>query len=132
MSEDRRRVKALVWQGGGPFWSASGVNGVYAIAEYAGMKRPFKMEPPRHSLTEYFASFDKAKAAAQADYETCILSALVPDPPAGDVEEIARRIAGRCAECRAASQARAVFLMHALREHRARQALSSIQRGETK
>lgn len=135
MSEDtHRRVKALEWhkheRDDLERYSADPVFGQYIITWTASgceLYRGFwgsaaEAKPP------HFATVEAAKNFAQADYEARILSALVPDPPAGDVEEIARLLpyveAFRREEARAdklgreidASSARERVLVEALKE----------------
>lgn len=58
--------------------------GAYIITAYAGMAEPFKLEKRGFdgSLSTYYRHLDEAKAAAQADYERRVLSALASHEPA--------------------------------------------------
>jgi hypothetical protein len=77
------RVKPLKWsQFNGRIGAYKPFGGSYVITEYPGMKQPFALE--QHfsgSLTQYYENADDAKAAAQADYEQRILSALEEPKP---------------------------------------------------
>jgi hypothetical protein len=76
-SDDGVVVKALEWRGEYACFNASTVVGVYVITEYKGMKQPFKLECPS-ILSVHFDTLEAAKAAAQADYQRRIRSALTP------------------------------------------------------
>lgn len=86
------RVVTLEWRGTEGVWAKADAlfGATYRITEYAGMAKPFKLEtvgfvgPHGH-----YGTLDDAKAAAQADYERRILSALAE--PAGEAEPVAWR-----------------------------------------
>lgn len=88
-AEPRQAVRALEWaeQRG---YAARAVTevGIYAITHYAGMSKPFKLEGAgAANWPLYFRALPEAKAAAQADYERRILSALTAvEPTEAEVE----------------------------------------------
>jgi hypothetical protein len=69
--------------------------GRYTIVEYAGMSEPFMLE--RHgfcsAVTKFYPSLVEAKAAAQADYDRRIISALQPSPAREEAEALVKRLA---------------------------------------
>ena len=78
------RVKPLKWsQFNGRIGAYTPFGGSYVINYRAGMKQPFALEQRGFSgsLTQYYENGDDAKAAAQADYEQRILSALEEPKP---------------------------------------------------
>ena len=78
------KVRELAWREDRlSFWTATtGFVAVYGITEYAGMKEPFMLSSPMMAEFVHYATLEAAKAAAQADYEARILSALEPAPSA--------------------------------------------------
>lgn len=79
------RVKALEWDTYDHITKALCLfGGLYAIMEYKGMDHPFKLETRGwfDGVGGAFLTLGEAKAAAQADYEQRILSALSPVPEA--------------------------------------------------
>lgn len=77
------KVKPLEWNHG---YASVMFGGGYLVTYYAGMEEPAKLETRGWWDGEpngYFKTVDEAKAAAQADYERRILSALEPAAPEG-------------------------------------------------
>lgn len=75
-AEASAAVKVLEWNGG---YASTMFGGGYLITYYAGMQQPAKLETRGWwdgEGTGYFETVDAARAAAQADYERRILSAL--------------------------------------------------------
>ena len=72
-------VKALEWRGTDGVWAKAYAlfGATYRITEYAGMVKPFKLETVGFvGASGHYELINDAKAAAQADYERRILSAL--------------------------------------------------------
>jgi hypothetical protein len=78
------KVKPLEWVKVGFAFEAKTILGVYRADQCAEKARLYSLD---RSSYEWFNSRDEAKAAAQADYEQRILSALV-HPKAGDNAEV--------------------------------------------
>ena len=79
-------VKALEWEERGTdFWRAQGIDRVYEIVALAD-GRFFLTNGPR--LSDY-PTLEAAKAAAQADYEARIRSALTVQPAPGHAPDVA-------------------------------------------
>lgn len=79
-------VKALEWRGSEGVWHKADAEfgGHYRITQYVGMQKPFKLETHgwwSGSPCGHYELLDEAKAAAQADYERRILSALTHPAP---------------------------------------------------
>lgn len=80
------RVKPLRWapecpRGQRVYGRGTGFDGVeYAIVHYGGDVGDaiYRWAPPKGAWSEPFATYGEAKAAAQADYERRIMSALEP------------------------------------------------------
>lgn len=82
------RVKQLEWHRVGTREIAYALfGGSYAITEYAGMSKPYKLEKCGFdgSVSTYWDTRNEAKAAAQADYEARILAAIEPQAVAEPV-----------------------------------------------
>lgn len=86
-------VKALEWRGSEGVWAKADAlfGATYRITEYAGMAKPFKLETVGFvGPSGHYELLNEGKAAAQADYERRILSALTspaePAPATGGVE----------------------------------------------
>ena len=85
---DAPTVKPLDWQAAGRDWCAVSAVGTYYVQwddETGHWFAALENDAPDHHVIEPGdqPSLDAAKAAAQADYEIRILSALEPAPPAG-------------------------------------------------
>lgn len=79
-------VRALEWRGSEGVWHKADAEfgGHYRITQYVGMQKPYKLETHgwwSGSPCGHYEFLDEAKAAAQADYERRIMSAL-SNPPA--------------------------------------------------
>jgi len=90
------KVRALEWRGSEGIWhkADAAFGGYYRITEYSGMRKPFKLETCGWWSVEaagLYESLDGAKAAAQADYERRVLSALEPTKSEGGQEPAAYR-----------------------------------------
>jgi len=97
-------VKPLVWRkptdhpkdpdADDTLFAADGIGGVYAISTWQKVGPPYLLWWA-HDPFDWagFDSIDAAKAAAQADYETRIRSALIPSPADGAVEALAKEAA---------------------------------------
>ncbi|MFG1302662.1 hypothetical protein V5F34_00785 [Xanthobacter autotrophicus] len=77
-------VKPLEWSWEPPYSVARALGGHYAVEQWEGARGSFHFDLIGTFLTKHdgFASHDEAKAAAQADYERRILSALATPPTA--------------------------------------------------
>ncbi len=95
-------VRALEWQDhrGHTFpdtWTAKTPCGVYEIEERSASDSPaYVATGPLHVFISDRDSLEDAKAAAQADYEARIRSALIPAP---SVAEAAEPVVWRCFHC---------------------------------
>lgn len=94
-------VKPLEWRGTEGVWlkADAGFGGVYRITEYSGMQKPFKLETHgwwSGSPCGHYELLDEAKAAAQADYEQRIRSALVA--PTAQEAVVDEALVERCIE----------------------------------
>lgn len=72
-------VKALEWRGSEGVWAKADAlfGATYRITEYAGMAKPFKLETVGFvGPSGHYELLNEGKAAAQADYERRIRSAL--------------------------------------------------------
>lgn len=77
-------VKPLVWDKSyGYAGRAETAIGVYAIEHFAGQRQAFRVSLGMDRISSH-AALDTAQAAAQADYEARILSALAPVPEQND------------------------------------------------
>lgn len=74
-------VKPLAWEADDcKTWQRASApfGGQYLISQYAGMTVPVKLETRGFfTVTDYFPTLEAAQAAAQADYDARIRSALV-------------------------------------------------------
>lgn len=85
-------VKALEWRGTDGVWAKAYAlfGATYRITEYAGMVKPFKLETVGFvGASGHYELINDAKAAAQADYERRILSALSRPPSVEGGESVA-------------------------------------------
>lgn len=81
-------VKALEWREDHPaYFRAGSVAGIYAINFYAGLKHGAAQLNHNHGTAEYFDTIEEAKAAAQADFDQRIRSALASPPSPAEVSE---------------------------------------------
>ena len=77
------KIKPLHWYGEHHREYAYALfGGSYSITRYAGMAKPYQLEKRGFdgSLQQPFATLEAARAAAKADYESRILSAIEPAP----------------------------------------------------